>query len=350
MIYLLCVVPLLITLVIKFLKPHEITKQEFIATVSLCSLVGILVYFLCLYISLTDTKYLNGSVLDKSRRNYTYVVTYPCNCRTVGKVTSCSVCTQTHYAVEWSIKTEYGPITLDTADGLTPLTWARPNPPIYTNCSIGDPATVDKTYNNYFQHSSNSLFSYSEAFSGLSIKYPNIFNKYQYNRVVVTSEIRNQVDTLPINSQLNKDLIRWGVQTGINPVLIISSNNIPKSAIEKSVNINDVILIIKLNQQTESIDTVDTVLYANGSGNETFKANLDTALLQVKGLTLDNAKLPEVLQSVYPLFKAQDPEKWDYLWTDMELPTWVIVLLIIISAVGSLILGFIFANNNETED
>lgn len=329
---------------------NRITMDEMMANIGLVMLVVMVCWFAGRYSSVFDTEVLNTRVVEKTREHGTYLRSYSCNCRTDSKGNrTCSTCYERHYTVTWFIDTFFGPVTLDHVDRTTRAVYSYPNPQIYKDCKIGDPASITRSFTNYVKAVPETLFSFKQLSKEELAevpKYPSIFDEYKYRHTIQY----HFNEELP--SQVTKDLALGlrdlGEKKRLNALLVFTSLNVDvvKSKFDsawKAGKRNNIILFFQV--QDQKVVETATTLWVNNIGNETFAAGL-RQMFDGK----DIKEIPKILlTSASASYKLPDDKVFDYLKDDIETPSWCLILSIIISIAGSVGLSIYFANNEVNE-
>lgn len=306
-----------------------------VATISITSIV-----WLVGMSSLThDTEIWNGEVTKKERIHDTYEDPYDCFCTTD---TSCQTCYETRYTVTWKANTTVGNVRFLHKDKSSRSVYNSLDPVSYINCKVGEPASSTNSYTNYVKAVPDSLFhddsKIPEQFKDKIPSYPQVHSFYRLDRVInVDSKISHQVVS-DINEKLSIELKTLGFLKQVNIITILTEIDDPsyRYAIEKAwlgAKKNDVVIFIGLDDN--NITWVDVMTWALNSGNELFHVTMRDGITDMKVLDA-NKFVPFVSNTVMKLYDRPQMKDYEYLKDDIEPPTWVIILAIILSLVMSI--------------
>ena len=291
--------------------------------------------------------------------NVTKNVSYDCNCyescsgsgKNRSCHTTCSTCYEDRYTVDWNGYTTVGNFSFKSLDRTSKRVYNEPNPLSYVNCKEGEPASRTHQYINYVKAVPDSLFhddsKTSEQFEGKIPSYPQVFGFYRLNRVLnVDSKISHDVVD-SINEGLGNELKTLGFTKQVNIIVILTEidDSTYRYAIENAwigAKKNDVVVFVGLDDN--KITWVDVMTWALNSGNELFHVTMRDGLLEQKTL---NAKIfvPFVSQTVSKLYDRPQMKDYEYLKDDIQPPTWVIILAIILAFGMSIGFTFYFHKN-----
>lgn len=323
------------------------------------SIVAILIitgstYGLGMMSQTSDTEIWNGYVTKKERKHGSYVRSYQCMCVTVscGKncsTTSCQTCYEDRYTVNWNGYTTVGNFSFKSLDKTSKRVYNEPDPTSYKVCKEGEPASRTKSYTNYVKAVPDSLFhddsKIGEQFTGKIPSYPKVYGFYRFNHVLnVDSKIKN-IDEF--NKGIADALKTLGAAKQANIIVILTEIDDPtyRYAIENAWlggKKNDIVVFVGLDDK--KITWVDMMSFAGNSGNELFHVTMRDGLLEQK--TLDVKKfVPFVSQTVSKLYDRPQMKDYEYLKDEIEPPTWVIILAIILAFGTSIGLTFYFHKN-----
>jgi len=282
-----------------------------------------------------DTEIWNGQVTKKERVHDYYQSSYCCGFNKDGGCTS--TCYTDHYTVTWKGFTTVGNVRFKHLDRSSKRVYNEPNPLSYVKCKVGEPASITHSYTNYVKAVPDSLFHDDSKtalqFEGKIPSYPQVYNFYHLNRVInLDSKIPSSI-VKNINDKLAHELKTLGYNKQVNIIVILTEIDDPtyRYAIENAwlgAKKNDVIIFVGLDDKT--ITWVDVMTWALNSGNELFHVTMRDGLLEQK--TLDaNKFVPFVTQTVSKLYDRPQMKDYEYLKDDIQPPTWVIILAIILA-------------------
>lgn len=214
-------------------------------------------------------------------------------------------------------------------------------PARYQSVELGDPVAIEVSYTNYIKGAASSILN-PEVTEKTEIAYPRVRDYYNASRVIYTA---HKVETDYLNewieefNVLNSELRK----TGANVVLFITGHS--RLWAEQLArgwdahNINDVIIVIGAKEGT--IEWVDV---RSWSKNELVDVTLRDELLNLK--TVDKSKINDIiLRVVKEHFVLQEPEAFEYLSDDVEMPSWAIYLIGLLLLVSPLITYFFYRND-----
>lgn len=312
-----------------------------------------------------DTEVWNGYVISKDRNHGHYVEPYDCHCTTktscsgYGKKKSCTsrrvcqTCYRDHYTVTWTADTTVGNVQFDHLDRTSRSVYSAPDPTLYKQCIVGEPASREHTYTNYIQAVPNSLFHDASAsvspYQDKVPAYPKVYNFYRINRVV--GDMSNHPMAAQINQNLNNALKTLGKEKQVNIVVILTDIDDPsyRYVVEHAWlggEKNDAIVIVGLDGN--KITWSDTITWALNKGNELFNVKMRDGVTKLG--TLDPTTFSSfVVSTIKSTYDRPEMAQFAYLEDEIDPPSWVIVLAVIIAIGGSIGLTFVF-HHYEVED
>lgn len=355
---LLLIFPLIWPFVSKLIWPREISWGEISAQVVIVSLIVAGVYQLGRFGKTSDIEIHNGQVIQKHRDHGEYTESYQCNCYTTcsgsGNNRSCSqhcsTCYREHYTVKWYLSSTVGTISIDNRDWTSRAVYALPNPGEYEHAWIGEPCSKPSSFTNYIKAVPESLFGQisklsRNKFPGKIPTYPLITNIYHIARVInVGANLDSHTLTL-FNDQLNEANKTLGPSKQANVIVIVTNITDPmyRYSVENAWlggKKNDVVVFIG-SSDGQKIDWVDVMTWALNRGNGLFHATLRDDLLSIG--RLDSEKLVSVISSdTARLFTRPHMKDFEYLDKEIEPPTWVLILGLILGILCSLGCTFFF--------
>lgn len=346
MLMILLLMPLAIPVIAKSVFSHKITFTEmFIQMAAVCVPITLLV--IIGYVGQTmDVEVWNGKITDKSRDHGHYERAYDCYCyRDKDGFEHCQTCYEDRYTVTWGASTTVGNFTFKHLDSGSRGVYDTPDPIEYVNCRVGEPASIEHTFQNLVKAVPESLFNKSMNQEEFAIpSYPRVYNFYKINRVInVGSKIpKKELDDL--NKGLNEALIHLGKTKQVNVIVIVTENDDPmyRHAVENKWlggKKNDVVIF--LGTDDKEYTWVDVMTFGMNIGNETFVVQLRDAILSQKTFNATEIVV-DVTKNVLQYFKRPEMKRFDYLRDAIELPSWVIITSVIITILGSIILTFYF--------
>lgn len=320
------------------------------------------VWFAGSYGSITDTEIWNGSVVAKQREHDKYVRSYQCNCRSYScgtsksprTCTTCSTCYEDHYTATWTATLNFGGapyrLVLDHYDTTSRRRRNnKPDPSIYLNCAVGQPASIEQTYTNYVQAVPDSLFNNQmddQVYADKIPEYPRVYGKYKINRVLtVDSNVPSHLLTA-LNERLNENLKTLGPQKQANIIVIVTGIKDAgyRYAVENAWvggKKNDIVVFLGMDE-TQML-WAGVMTFALNKGNELFQVTLRDRLNNfAKTNEFEPNEVADIIsKTAFELFDRISMEEFQYLEDQIQPPTWVIILAVFLSIGGSIGLSFV---------
>lgn len=336
--------------------PHRYTWKEGILSVVITFVIVSGVYFAGKYSNTQDFEILNGEVISKKREHGSYVRSYSCNCTTrcsgSGKTQSCSTvcqtCYENRYTVDWYANTTLGKITFKSLDTASRSVYNSPDPTSFIKCKPGEPASKEHWYVNYVKATPDSLFNTGMVSNYEIPSYPEVYDFYRYNRVINVNSKIKQEDILKLNNKISDSLKTLGALRQVNVIVVLTEidDTSYRHAIENAWiggKKNDVVVFLGMDEYNYT--WVDVMTWALNSGNELFRVKLKDEIFSHKQFDIDkiSGSIEQQIKAHYDRPKMED---FEYLKDEINPPTWVIVLALILS-VGSTIGLAVFFYENE---
>lgn len=354
---LLLIIPVLWPFIAKAIWKHEITWIELLSNVLIVVLFVSLAYAGGSHLKTWDTQVLNGSVKSKSSDKVSCSHSYPCRCRTessgFGKNRTshmvCDTCYSHPYDVDWTLHSDLGDISIDRIDSQGVL-----RPPRYESASIGDPVAKSSSFTNYVKGAPDSLFNSfieKQALSKYINKvpgYPLRVYDYHYLDRVLTVGV-NVPDIREWNLGLANILRDLGPQKHANVIVVFTNETSPSFASAVKAGwlggkFNDVVVVLG----TPSYPAIEWVQVFSWSDADLFKVELRDLIYDMKVIDKD-AILKVIHDEVKTKFVKKHAEDFAYLEDEISPPDWLIVVLSILGAIGSIILSRFFATNDSKD-
>lgn len=346
------IIPMVIAFVAKKYFNADITWLEMIFQIVASFVIIAALIAGAKYYNMSDFHYLNGEVLKKNRDHGFYIETYSCNCRTVSNgnssTTTCDTCTRNHYTVDWWLDTTVGRINIDSVDSTFSSVYDEPDPNAYKKAYIGEPCSVSKMYLNYVKAAPNSLFhkhKYDDSYTAIIPDYPTIYGIYHVNRVRIAGKINGKIDTSMWDKLLSEKLKKLGPKKQVNIVIVVTSaaSQDFRYALEDAWlggKKNDVIVILGVPDYPE-IAWTDTITFGGNIGNELMTVEMRDTIMDI-GTIEDPAKIVNSIGKVVDeRFDRIPMEKFEYLLSEVELSTGMIIFGIIMSILVSVGLTYV---------
>lgn len=346
--------PMVWPFIAKRIWDTTINYQEMLLQLLIVTVLTAGVWQLGKYGQTSDVEIWNGKITAKDRTHGSYVRSYDCNCYTSCSgsgssrscTTRCSTCYEDHYTVDWTADSTVGNFTFKSLDWTSKSVYKQPDPQLYKQCKVGEPASIEHIYTNYIQAVPESLFNSANnttQFQNIP-NYPSVYNHYKINRVLnVGSKVpANTIKQL--NTMFNNELRTLGKQKEVNIIVILTGILDPsyRYAVETKWlggKKNDVVVFI--GTDGKKIIWADAMTWALNTGNELFQVKMRDGLQEIG--TIDPKKIVSfVTQTIKTTYDRPHAEDYKYLEDAIEPPTWVIILSIIIAIGGSIGLTFWF--------
>jgi hypothetical protein len=344
--YLLIFIPIIIAAVAKVYFKHTFTWPEVAAQCLGITVILTGIWFAGNMSQTADTEIWNGSIVEKKREHGKYVRTYQCNCyqtcsgsgNTRTCTRHCQTCYENHYTVEWYMNTTIGKIRLAYLDRTSRSVYNSPNPANYVNAQVGAICSREVGYTNYVKAVPESLFNkYSESeleeFAPLIPAYPRVHSIYKVNRVLTPGV--SGVNIAAWNDYLGEWQKTLGPSHEVNIIMIMvnSANQMYRHALEQAWlggKKNDVIVLVGTSNYP-AIDWVDTITLGSNSGNELMTVQMRDNIMKIGTLQDHVAVVDAVGSTVRDKFDRKPMADYEYLKSEIEPPTWVIIMAFFLS-------------------
>ena len=324
----------------KLIWPRAISWVEIGSAFGVGVMLTLVVYF-CGVVSLThDVEILNGQVTSKSRDKVSCRHSYQCNCHTScsgsGKSQSCSehcdTCYEHSYDVDWVVHSNVTDCRIQTIDrqGLN-------EPPRWTQVKTGDPFSATHSFTNYVKAVPESLFhaNLTHKFDALVPEYPDgIYDYYKLNRAIAVGV------PVPDISQWNADIsdilrsLGPSKQANVIVIFVNTSDESYLHALEGKWiggKKNDIIVILGVTKYPK----IDFVAISSWTDAQLFKVQLRDDITAVG--TVDRVKIIQVIQTnTAKAFQRKHMKDFEYLKSQIEPPTWVLILAVLLGIIASI--------------
>lgn len=307
------------------------------------------------YSAAYDTEIINGYVTGKEKERVSCSHSYSCNCKNVtscsgsGKNRSCSTsrvcdtCYEHTFDYSWIVKTTIREFTIDRVDrqGLK-------EPKRWTIVNLNDPVSDTHTYINWIKGAPDSLFSKvslaNNKYVELVPEYPSsIYDYYNLDRVVNFGGVAQDIPAW--NANISKQLSKLGIEKEVNYVIVFAAND---KSIADAIEYkwlggkkNDVIIVIGIDKYPHA----EWVKVFAWSKNNVFHADLRDAIMEED---LDPVKTNNIIANqIKKGYNRISMQEFEYLKDRIEPPTWLIVLCIMVSLLGSPAVTWVILKTNE---
>ncbi len=289
-----------------------------------------------------DVEILNGEVVSKHSEKVSCEHSYSCNCRQVescstdsqgrrscSSSTVCDTCYEHSFDVDWIVNANIGKARISRVDRQGVST-----PPRWAATQMGEPFADTHTHTNYVKAVPESVFHLSdsliaEKFKNMIPAYPkDIYDYYRINRALTVGV--NVPDLQQWSNDLSVILKQLGPQKQANIITVFVKSDDPsyEYALRQAwlgAKKNDIVIIFG----TTQYPTIDWVRVMSWTDKEIFKVKLRDSLEEMK--TIDRPSMIALIKDVTQKeFKRKSMKDFAYLENEIEPPTWVIILAIII--------------------
>lgn len=328
---LLLIIPLSWPFIAKIIWHTDITVGEVFVNI----LIGVVVvtsgWAMGRYLEAADVQILNGEVTGKRSEKVSCSHSYSCNCTKNG----CSTCYDHAYDVDWILDTTVGEVKIDRVNRR-----GTKEPPRFTQALPGDPVAQRSQYTNYIKAAPNSLFNHLEntravkQYEGQIPSYPSSIRDYHYVDRFIAHGV-SVPDASNWNLELAHTLKRLGTTKQANSVIVVTKS--PSTEFATALNAawlggkkNDVVVVIGAPEYPK----IAWVRVLSWTKNELFKVQLRDALMDLKEVRREEV-LHTLKHHIEKGFERRPMADFEYLKDEIELPTWAVVLLVILSLVAS---------------
>lgn len=365
-------IPIIIALGAKLLLDHTFTWAEFAAQVVAVCLIVLIVWALGRFSNTGDVELWNGQVTQKEidRRNCQWGWRdYPdsfCTNYSTRQVRDGETCTthtdsngksrrscrpkyKTQYKSTYSweqkfyvytnVKETYQISRVDAQGAHTP--------PRYTQAYVGEPVSARKSYTNWIRAAADNLFhedgQAEDKYREILPAYPDkVYDYYRVDRVLAVGNI--QVPHL-WNSMLDEKLKELGPKKQMNAVVVIVDANLAQADFAFALRRfwmgfkkNDTVIVVGLDKgmlkwaevmswSKQSIYDISLRDYLFSQIDKPFNFATTTDKLQEFGLQL---------------YERREMKEFEYLKSQIPTPTWLTIMLLVLSVGGSLGLTWFF--------
>lgn len=354
---LLLLFPLIWIFIARKIWNTTITWKETGLQATIIVLVTLSVFAIGRYGQTTDTEIWNGKITGKERVEDYWEELYECNCtescsgsgNNRSCHTTCQTCSRDHYTVEWFATTTVGNVVFDSLDSEWRSVYNTPDPKSFKNCKIGEPAALEKKYINYVKAVPESLFhdnsSVYELYAKSIPSYPSVYNFYKINRVLNVNSGIGQHTISALNENLNNHLKVIGHSKQANIIVILTNITDPnyRYAVENAwigAKKNDIVVFVGVNGD-KTITWVDIMTWAMNAGNENFHVLLRDSLLKLN--TIEPKQFADsIANTIIRKYDRPQMKDYEYLKDEIDPPTWVIIVALLITILGSFGLTYFF--------
>jgi hypothetical protein len=337
-----------IALFFHFRFPDRVTWGEFAAHIGIGLVVISIVYVMGRFSGLSDTEIINGQVTGKQMERVSCQHSYSCHCRSTGygkhRHTECSTCYEHFNDYDWNLLTNVGPISIARVDRQG---WREPHR--WTIAQVGEPVAKEHEYTNYVKGAPDSLFhaaSLAVTYQDKIPAYPAIYDYYRADRVIAVGV------NIPNPKAWSNDLS--GILRDLGPhkqadVIVVITNQASAQYGEALKTAwlggkkNDVTVVIG----APAFPAIAWVQVFSWSKQDIVNVALRNDILAQKNLTREGL-MNAIHADVGRYYVRRPMSDFEYLKDEVDAPTWVIIIALLLSTAGSVGLGMFFLNNDIT--
>lgn len=339
--------PLAYPLIAKRIFHTTINWKEMVANIAIVTVAVIAVWQLGIYGKMSDVEIWNGQVTGKEMDRVSCSHSYQCNCTTDSKGnTSCSTCYEHFADYNWVVHSTAGRFTINRIDRQ-----GKREPPRWSAVQKGQPVAREHSYDNYIKAVPESLFNKNKStvaqFPDMIPDYPRVYDYHYANRIITVGVPLPEAKLWNLDLSMKLRKLGPEKQANVIVVLINTKNQTYIHALEEAWlggKKNDVVAVIG----TDGREVFWTGVIS-WTDNQLFKVQLRDDLGAIK--TLDRVKvLNTIEQHVQQSFVRKPMKDFEYLKDEIDPPTWVIVLALLISILGSIGLSILFHHTDYFGD
>lgn len=300
-----------------------------------------------------DTEIMNGKVASKAQEEVSCNHSYQCRCKEIcstdskGKKScsnSCDTCYEHTNDYDWNLKTTVGKITIDRVDSQ-----GVREPQRFTMAKIGDPAAATHLHTNWVRGAPNSLFrDRGAALLALPVPdYPNEVHDYHYVNRALTVGVPVP-DLAAWNLAIANSLRDLGPQKEVNFVIVFANTPDPtySTMIENKWlggKKNDVVVVLG----TPQYPTIQWARVVSWTDNQEFKVGLRDRLMEL-GKAEVGPVMEVLTKEVSSRYSRKHMKDFEYLSSEVEIATWVMVTTLVLSLLPGAALMFGVFNSGNT--
>jgi len=305
--------------------------------------------------AISDTEIWNGRITDKDHGTEGCCHSYPCNpypcgCDTNG---NCSTCWQTCYVHNHD---EYWNATASTGDTVYSNGCNAPgsDPPArWTKIRIGEPASVEHSYDNYILANPDTILRRAGAAERVKTPipaYPETYDHYRVKPFLAQGVHLPPQLVRDLNDRLNEINAKLGARHQVNIVVVLAADPDPMYAEALSESWvggkkNDVVVVIG----APNYPALSWVQVVSWTKAEEMKIAIRDGIMGQK--TFDGAAAMAIIErEVKSRFVRREMREFEYLLDSIEPPTWVLILIFILGIAAAVGLARYFINNDPFGD
>lgn len=333
----------------KLIWPRKVHWVEVASSFAVGVIIVLVVYMAGMVSQTADVEILNGQVTSKTRDVVHCRHSYSCHCHQVcsgfGKHRSCSehcdTCYRHPFDVDWDVHSSIDTWSISTIDSQGLI-----EPPRWTLVKVGDPVSTTHHFVNYVKAVPDSLFhaNITHKFDKLIPQYPDgIYDYYKLNRAIPVGV------PVPDISQWDtdiSDILRTLGPAKQANVIVIFVNTADESYIHALEGAwtggkkNDIIVVLGVTHYPK----IDWVGISSWTDAQLFKVELRDDITAIG--TVDRPKIIQAISTdTMKMFKRKEMKDFEYLKSQIEPPTWVLILALFLGIVASLVTTYLVHRN-----
>jgi hypothetical protein len=222
-------------------------------------------------------------------------------------------------------------------------------PPLYAQTYISQPASVPHYYDNWIKAASNNIFhqdgKVEEKYKAIMPDYPNfIYDKFKVDRTVRVGNVNAPIAA--INQRISEVLRELGPKLQMNLIIVLVDTKVAGDDFPYALRRywqgfkkNDAVVFIGINP--------DGTLAWNEVMSWSKKSIFD---IQLRDSINQNIKKPvnfvEIVDTVHEIamksYERREMADFEYLKKEIPVPTWLTILIFVLSIGGSVGLVYVF--------
>ena len=345
---LIMLIPLAIPFIAKVIWAHSICWKEFGLHVGAMVILIVICYFAGTYSATYDTETWSGRVIAKKQVKVSCEHSYECNCINVptgtkGQTTRvCQTCYDHTHDFDWRVFASYD----DYMNIRRINDQGTKEPPRWTAVNINDPMSKNVSFTNYIKAAPDSLFNEQAYCTDLpKPEYPgNIYDYYKVDRAL---SVGGGINPREWSDKISLMMRQLGPEARANFIVVAVNSKDPRYAEDLRQKWlggkkNDVILVMGFDNKLLQFARV-----ISWSENKMIHVDLrDSVEEAYKGKPVDADGLLAIVEpSIRKNFRRMIEENYEYLSSEIEPPTWVLITSFILGLILSIGLTWYFHRN-----
>ena len=337
----------------KIFFQHAYTWKEAGIQFGICTLSTILLTgltYAALHSKAFDTELHNGMVTDKYNQRTSCSHSYQCNPKTVTDSNGNTrieyeTCYEHSFDIDWIVDTTVGSMGISRVNRQGTI-----EPPRFTDVEIGEPATVERMYQNFVKANPDSIFNVSEftelveQYNEVLPNYPDVHDYYRVNRVLVVGETLPRDMYRDLNESISMELRTLSAEKEVNVVVVATDQPSMDYAYALEYKWlggkkNDVVVVMSLDES----NTIQWIHSFGWSSTNQVYVNIEDSFtgenFTVDGFTDD---LTSIIRTSY---NRQSFDEYQYLLDELSPPLWSIIIAFLLNIVVAVGLGIFFIKN-----